>query len=87
MTCTTPHEVPPRSAAASVLRALLYWLAYCGPGYLVTVRPALARLALVVHDRHLVDALVDPRRYRYTGPAWRTPRVFLTPAAATSTVF
>jgi thymidylate kinase len=25
---------------------------------------------LVLHDRHLVDTLVDPRRYRYTGPSW-----------------
>jgi thymidylate kinase len=31
---------------------------------------ALARAALVVHDRHLIDALVDPRRYRYGGPQW-----------------
>jgi thymidylate kinase len=24
----------------------------------------------VLHDRHLVDALVDPKRYRYSGPMW-----------------
>jgi thymidylate kinase len=24
----------------------------------------------VLHDRHLVDALVDPDRYRYAGPRW-----------------
>jgi thymidylate kinase len=70
VTCKTPHDVPPRSSAMSVLRALLYWFAYCGPGYYATVRPALARLTLVLHDRHLVDTLVDPRRYRYTGPPW-----------------
>jgi thymidylate kinase len=23
-----------------------------------------------MHDRHFVDALVDPRRYRYGGPSW-----------------
>jgi thymidylate kinase len=55
---------------ASALRAILYWLVYYGPGYLVTTRPALARFSLVVFDRHLVDALVDPKRYRYTGPGW-----------------
>ncbi|MCA1685043.1 MAG: thymidylate kinase-like protein, partial [Planctomycetia bacterium] len=32
--------------------------------------PALARFTLVLYDRHLVDTLVDPKRYRYTGPAW-----------------
>jgi thymidylate kinase len=70
VTCTTPHEAPPRSPAASVLRAILYWFAYHGPGYYATVRPALARFTLVLYDRHLVDTLVDPVRYRYTGPSW-----------------
>jgi len=23
-----------------------------------------------MHDRHLIDALVDPKRYRYGGPMW-----------------
>ena len=69
-TCTAPHEVRPRSCLASAIRAILYWFVYYGPGYLVTIRPALARFTLVVFDRHLVDALVDPKRYRYTGPSW-----------------
>jgi thymidylate kinase len=69
-TCTAPHEVRPRSCLASTIRAILYWFVYYGPGYFVTIRPALARFTLVVFDRHLVDALVDPRRYRYTGPSW-----------------
>ena len=69
-TCTTPHEVRPRSSVASAIRALLYWFVYYGPGYFVTIRPALARFTLVLFDRHLVDALVDPKRYRYTGPSW-----------------
>ena len=53
----------------SVNRALGYWLAYYVAGYWISIRPALARSALVIHDRHLVDALVDPKRYRYAGPA------------------
>jgi thymidylate kinase len=24
----------------------------------------------VIHDRHLIDAVVDPHRYRYSGPTW-----------------
>jgi thymidylate kinase len=68
--CTSPHAVPPRSFGASVIRAILYWFVYYGPGYYVTIHPALARFTLVLYDRHLVDTLVDPRRYRYTGPAW-----------------
>src|SRR5204862_5807570 len=60
---------PPRSFLVSVARAL-YWFIYNTLGYYVTVHPALVRSTLVLHDRHLVDALVDPRRYRYGGPMW-----------------
>jgi thymidylate kinase len=65
-----PHGSPPRSWLASVVRAVGYWFGYCGPGYWVTVHLGLARSTLVLHDRHLVDVLVDPLRYRYGGPAW-----------------
>jgi thymidylate kinase len=64
-----PHGMPPRSYFASVIRAVFYWFAYHTFGY-VMVHVALARSTLVLHDRHLVDALVDPRRYRYGGPPW-----------------
>jgi thymidylate kinase len=67
---TTPHDSPPRSFLASTLRAVCYWLVYSTLGYYATVHLALARSTLVLHDRHLVDALVDPRRYRYAGPRW-----------------
>jgi len=36
----------------------------------MTVRPELARSTLVLYDRHLLDTLVDPLRYRYAGPMW-----------------
>src|SRR5207244_2006476 len=65
-----PHATSPRSPFASALRAVLYWFVYYTLGYFLTIHLALARSTLVVHDRHLVDALVDPRRYRYTGPRW-----------------
>ena len=66
----SPHAQPPRSYLASVTRAVCYWFVYSALGYYVTIRPALARSKLVLHDRHLVDALVDPVRYRYTGSPW-----------------
>jgi O-antigen/teichoic acid export membrane protein/thymidylate kinase len=65
-----PHASPPRSMPASVIRALGYWLLYYTVGYYFGVRLALARSTLILHDRHLLDALVDPKRYRYAGPAW-----------------
>jgi thymidylate kinase len=65
-----PHAAPLRSWPASVLRAVGYWFVYSTLGYLVTVHLALARAGLVMHDRHLFDTLVDPRRYRYGGPLW-----------------
>jgi thymidylate kinase len=67
---TRPHAAAPRSLMNSVMRALCYWLVYYVVCYRVTVHFALARSTLVLHDRHLVDALVDPKRYRYGGPAW-----------------
>jgi len=62
-----PHAAPPRSFLISVARAG-YWLVYYIFGYFFTIHVALARSTLVLHDRHFVDALVDPRRYRYGGP-------------------
>ncbi|HEX2971130.1 MAG TPA: hypothetical protein VHP11_02285, partial [Tepidisphaeraceae bacterium] len=63
-----PHAAAPRSWSSSVMRAILYWYGYSVLGYCFTTRKDLARCALVMHDRHLVDSLVDPRRYRYSGP-------------------
>ena len=36
----------------------------------MTVRPAKARASFVMNHRYLLDAIVDPKRYRYSGPAW-----------------
>lgn len=65
-----PHALPPRALLASVTRAVLYWFVYYTLGYVIVVHLALARSRLILHDRHFVDALVDPRRYRYGGPLW-----------------
>jgi len=66
---TAPHALPARSPLSSVARLfgllLDYWF-----GYLVIVRPLLARSGLVVFDREFHDLLVDPKRYRYGGPIW-----------------
>ena len=62
-----PHSRPPRSLVASLAKAA-YWVADYTLGYYLKIRPALARSTLVLFDRYLVDALVDPRRYRYGGP-------------------
>lgn len=64
-----PHDILPRSRFSSVVRAVLYWWTYYSPGYYLTVYPALVRSSLVIHDRHVIDCLVDPVRYRYSGPA------------------
>ncbi len=60
--------MPLRSPVASTIRAICYWLAYQSIGHLFTIRVERARCCLSLHDRHFVDTLVDPRRYRYAGP-------------------
>lgn len=65
---TRPHELAPRSLINSIMRASCYWFVYYLLFYRAEVRLHLARSTLVLHDRHLVDALVDPKRYRYGGP-------------------
>ncbi|HWY88836.1 MAG TPA: hypothetical protein VNX28_19140, partial [Gemmataceae bacterium] len=63
-----PQELPPRSFLASVIRAVGYWFVYYRLLQKFSIRLDLARSTLVWHDRHLVDALVDAKRYRYAGP-------------------
>ena len=64
-----PHAKPPRSQIASLAKAG-WWLVYYTLGYFVTIYPTKARAGLVLNHRYLVDALADPRRYRYSGPMW-----------------
>lgn len=63
---TDPHGQPPRRPVVSVLK-LVWLLANWWAGW-----PAIAAQRskghLVVFDRHYLDLLVDPRRYRYGGP-------------------
>jgi thymidylate kinase len=66
---TSPHGRPVRSPITSLAKAVS-WLVDYTLGYYVKVRPGLARSTLVLFDRYFIDALVDPRRYRYGGPQW-----------------
>ena len=64
----TPHALAPRSPLLSLLRAA-YWALYglAGHGFIYWAK---ARATLVLYDRHFIDILVDPVRYRYGGPKW-----------------
>lgn len=64
-----PHSLPPRSYAASLVKAA--WWAVCYTlGYCIGIRPTLARAGWVINHRYLPDAIVDQKRYRYSGPIW-----------------
>jgi thymidylate kinase len=62
-----PHGQPPRGRlASSVLLALVlldWWI-----GYWTQIAKQRAKYGLVVFDRHMLDMVVDPARYRYGGP-------------------
>jgi thymidylate kinase len=45
------------------------WLDFT-TGYIVAIRSALSRNALVIFDRFYHDLLIDPKRYRFAGPLW-----------------
>jgi thymidylate kinase len=64
---TNPHGRPPHPLWFSLFKLPYYFLDY-SLGYLLKVRPRLARSTLVLFDRYYDDLLVDPRRYRYGGP-------------------
>ena len=64
-----PHGQPPRGAVLSAA-ALAFVVADWWFGYWTDVAPRRTRHGLVLFDRHLLDVLVDPLRYRYGGPTW-----------------
>ena len=65
----TPHALPPRSYPASLLKAAWWSVCYTA-GYAATIRPERVRGHFAVNHRYLLDAIVDPKRYRYSGPKW-----------------
>ena len=64
---TDPHRDPARGMVGSVLQ-LVFLTADWTFGYWGRVVHLRAKGRLVVFDRHFIDLLVDPRRYRYGGP-------------------
>lgn len=72
----TPHQLPPRSFASSMLKVAWWSLCYTA-GYYASVRPAAARSSLILNHRYLLDALVDPKRYRYSGPQFPMKLIWL----------
>ena len=65
----SPHAKPPRGKLASLYKAG-WWTVCYTLGYMMTIHPARARSAFVLNHRYLLDAIVDRKRYRYSGPVW-----------------
>jgi thymidylate kinase len=63
-----PHALQQRSLPISLLRAGFWFVFYLCNHF--TLYLAKARPTLVLYDRHFFDIFVDPKRYRYGGPAW-----------------
>jgi len=64
-----PHSKPMRSIWSSIAYLFFTCLDFTA-GYWMTIRSMLARNDLVIFDRYYQDMLIDPKRYRYTGPMW-----------------
>lgn len=64
-----PHSRPPRSLWGSISYLFFTWLDFTS-GYVMAIRGALSRSALVIFDRFYHDLLIDPKRYRFGGPIW-----------------
>lgn len=64
---TNPHSQAPRSLIASVAKVFYFWCDYFF-GWWLTIWVNLVSSTFVVYDRYYYDLLVDPRRYRYSGP-------------------
>ena len=66
---TAPYVERVRGTLDSIAHLFLFFLDYW-LGYVVLLRPFLARTGLIVFDRYFHDIFIDPRRYRYGGPLW-----------------
>jgi thymidylate kinase len=70
-----PHAEPPRSVLRSCAQ-LGYWAVDYTAGYWLRIRPRLVRDQALFYDRYLLDALVDPQRYRSAAPRWAVAAVW-----------
>jgi thymidylate kinase len=66
---TDPHAALPRGAIVSSVYLMGFVLDYWF-GYALRIRHLLTRGTLVVFDRYFYDVIVDPKRARFSGPAW-----------------
>jgi thymidylate kinase len=66
---TDPHGQRTRGFLASTLKMLFFWVDYAA-GYWLRVQPLLVGTTLVIFDRYYCDLLIDPRRFRSSGPRW-----------------
>lgn len=66
---TNPHGKPPRGLLASLSKLAFLWLDWF-VGFRGLIANYRAKGFFVIFDRHYLDLLVDPIRYRYGGPAW-----------------
>lgn len=66
---TVPHSRPPRGMIFSMIKQL-FWIYEYNIGYFSIIRPCLEADQLVAFDRYYSDIVVDPIRYRYSGPSW-----------------
>jgi thymidylate kinase len=64
-----PHELPPRSYPASLVKAAWWTFAYT-IGYVYSVHLTRGRAGIALCHRYLLDVIVDRKRYRYSGPQW-----------------
>lgn len=64
-----PHGRPSRGTLGSCLQLCAWWIEYT-LAFLIEILPSTIRSTLVLFDRHAMDVLVDPKRYRYGGPGW-----------------
>lgn len=64
-----PHDKPERGTLSSLAKLGFLVLEWIFGFWQYVLRPR-AKGQLVIFDRHYVDLLVDPRRYRYGAPLW-----------------
>ena len=64
-----PRGKTPRNPLASLVFLAHHWLDF-QIGYWRFVRPAIRADRLVIADRYIYDALIDPKRFRLRLPAW-----------------
>jgi thymidylate kinase len=66
---TNPHNIANYSPIMSLLKLGYFSLDYI-IGYFVKIYLMLVQSTLVLFDRYYHDILIDPKRYRYSGPMW-----------------